>query len=113
MSVETTGEYTVPSNPADRKKIRNALYEIQEHLAMIDSYKEKIKDVCSFLKEEYEMPPKLSNSLAKTAYKHEYTKVQNESDAFISSYEILFLGLSDSNNQGIDSDVDSDDESED
>lgn len=95
MSVETTGEYTVPSNPADRKKIKNALYEIQEHLAMIDSYKEKIKEVCTFLKDEYEMPPKLSNGLAKTAYKHEYAKVQNESDAFISSYEILFLGLGD------------------
>lgn len=107
MSVETTGEYTVPSNPADRKKIKNALYEIQEHLAMIDSYKEKIKEVCTFLKDEYEMPPKLSNSLAKTAYKHEYAKVQNESDAFISSYEILFLGLDDGSSN------DSEDESED
>ncbi len=94
MSVESTGEYIVPSNPADRKKIKDALFEIQDHLAHIDSYKEKIKEVATFLKDEYGMPPKLSNSLAKTAYKHDYAKVQNESDAFISSYEILFLGAS-------------------
>lgn len=96
MSVENTGEYTVPSSPEDRKKIKKALFEIQEHLTHIDSYKEKIKEVCAYLKEEFSMPPKLSNALAKTAYKHEYAKVQNESDALISSYEILFMGIMDS-----------------
>lgn len=86
-------EYTLPSTPADRAKIKDCLHEIVAQLAMIDGYKENIKAIQDRLKEEFEMPTKIANKLAKTLHKHEYDKVAMEQDTFTTTYETLFQSL--------------------
>lgn len=90
MSIETTGDYALPSSPSDRNKIKDALHEIVEQMCMIDGYKDNIKEIQDRLKEEFMMPTKITNKLAKTLHKHEYEKVAQEQDAFSIAYETLF-----------------------
>lgn len=90
MSIEDTGDFTVPSSPADQKKIKNALHEIVAQLSMIDGYKENIKNIQATLKEEFKMSPKISAKIAKTLHKQEFDKVTQESEVFEDTFVKLF-----------------------
>lgn len=79
-------EFVIPSNPADRKKIENAIKEIVNHMVMIQSQKDSIKDVMAMLKDDYALPRKDANKMAKTLFKGEYSKVVQQADHFQELY---------------------------
>lgn len=97
--------YALPSNPNDRKKIKDALYEMAGALQFIDDKRQFINDVAGGLSEEFQIPKKISNKLARTLHKNNYSDVTNEADSFASIFEILFNGASAPSD-----DTDSDDE---
>lgn len=104
-------DYTLPSNPQDRKKIKDAIYEMQAALQFIDDKREFIKDVANMLKEKYEIPVKISTKLAKTLHKDNYDDVTQEVDSFTSLFETLFNNESSereadySNSEDVDTDT--------
>lgn len=92
MSIEESGEYQLPSNPADRDKIKANIQDIVDQMTIIDSYKEKIKEIVQALKEDHGVPPKVANRLAKARYKQSFDKEVNEAESFAATYELLFRG---------------------
>jgi len=61
--------FVMPSTEKDRDRIKAAISEIVDHLTFIASYKEKIKEINDFLKEEFELPASLANKSAALVYK--------------------------------------------
>lgn len=88
-------EIIIPSSAADRQKIKEALTNIKNALQSIEDEKSAIKDIVDMLKENHDMPPKLSRSLGKSMLKHNFSEIQTEYENFESAYEILIEGRSD------------------
>lgn len=81
--------FTLPSNPADRKKIRDAFYEISGAHQFIKDKREYIKDVVVMLHETYGMPKKLIPKIAKIVFEHNYAEVAEEN----STLELIFESI--------------------
>lgn len=87
-----THEYTLPSNPADRKKIKDMLHEMAGALQFIDDKREFMKDVAESIQEKYQIPKKISMKMARTLHKNNYVDVSSETDQFTTLFEVLFQG---------------------
>lgn len=85
---------TVPSNPKDRESLKAALVEITDTMTMMDSLKEKKKDIVDMIKETYELTPKTINKMAKTMYDRSYQTLQQENEDFELLYESVVEGAS-------------------
>lgn len=90
MSKKEDVEFVLPSSPEDRKKIKEAIHEIVGALQFIDDKKAFIKDVVTMLKDNFEMPKKISTKMAKTLFKQDYQDVIQDSSMFEVIYENLF-----------------------
>lgn len=88
--VEETNDYVVPSNPADRKKIKDAISQMAAVMQEIEDKRGYIKDVQTDLKESFKIPSRISAKMAKTLHKHNYVDVAQESEQFSLFYETLF-----------------------
>ncbi len=82
----------VPSSATDRTKLKNMLTEITHCLARMDAEREAKKEIAAEIKKQFELPPKVINKLAGAMYKHNYSDLQEENDAFQDLYEILVNG---------------------
>lgn len=95
MTVESTNEYVLPSNPKDRKAIKDGIEEIVVQLLHKASADDQIKAIVERLKEELEVPPKIAKKMATTAFKdrergNEFEKQSIEHSAYEIAYETLF-----------------------
>lgn len=95
MSIESTNEYVLPSNPKDREAIKNAAEEIIVQLIQKSSADAHIKAIVERMKEELEVPPKFLKKLATTQFKdrekgNEFEKQSIEHESFEIAYETLF-----------------------
>ena len=82
-------EVVLPSNPADRKKIKGMIEEAAICLQRMDDQKAAFKDIMDILKADYQINPKYSRKMAKDYYKNTF----NETLAEQSEYEILYEGV--------------------
>lgn len=80
-------DFSLPSNPKDRKKIKDNIHEMAGHLQFIKDRRSAIKDIAAAMKEEFQLPPKVANKMAKTVFNHDYSEVQQESATFELFYE--------------------------
>ena len=78
------------TNPADKKKIKDALFEISNCMTRIGAEKELIKDIVNDLSENFELPKKQVNKIAKVYHKSNYSQQVADSDEFQTMYESLF-----------------------
>lgn len=83
-------DFTMPSNPADRKKIKDALYEMSGALQFIDDKRVYMKETAAILEENYALPKKVAMKMARTIFKDNYSDVSAESDQFTTAFETLF-----------------------
>lgn len=83
-------EFTLPSSPDDRKKIKDAIHEMAGALQFIEDKRAYMKDVADMLKNEFEMPKKIASKMARTVHKQNYLDVAQESSVFELFYENLF-----------------------
>lgn len=83
-------DFTLPSNPADRRKIKDAIYEISGTMQELKDKRSFINDTKKMLKEEFGLPPKISSKMAKTVFDHSFKDVIAESETFEVVYENLF-----------------------
>lgn len=89
MTESTDSDFTVPSNPADRLKIKNAIFEICGAMQFIEDKRSFIKDVIADLHEKFAIPKKVVAKMAKTYHNDDYTDVLSESSAFETAYDII------------------------
>lgn len=89
MAKETL-DVVLPSNPDDRRKIRDAIYEISGVMQQIKDKRSFINDVKKDLKEKYGLPPKITTKMAKIVNEHNYQDVMAEVSALEVAYESLF-----------------------
>ena len=68
MSIEKTVDINIPSTPADRQKIKDAIGEMVDSLQRQSGETELRKDITDNLKEDFGMPSAVVNRMAKLAY---------------------------------------------
>lgn len=85
----------IPTNPADRQKMKTMLVEMTNCLQRMDDEREAMKDIAGVIEEKFEIKKKLVNKLARTIYKHNYADLQAENDHFSDLYETLVEGKKD------------------
>lgn len=89
-------EYTIPSNPADRAKLKVMLEEMTHCMRRADDEKESIKDIAKEIKEQFTIAPKYAAKLAKAMYKHNFDEIKAEHSEFETLYEEIVSGGSSS-----------------
>jgi hypothetical protein len=92
-------EFTVPSNPADRKKIRDRISEMSAALQRIEDSRSFMKDVATSLKDDFKLPPKIAMKMARTLHKHDYVDLTQETETFSLTYETIFQDVVGSGDQ--------------
>lgn len=80
-------QVVVPSSPEDRKKIKKVMQEVSDIKTMIEANRDTIKEAIKALSEEYELPVKFLNKMAKTYHAQTYDKEVSEHDDFQALYE--------------------------
>lgn len=80
---------SLPSNPADLKKIDNALQEISNCMTRIEAEKDLIKDIKEKIKDDHGLPPRLINQLAKVWHMRNFAEEVAQQEEFQEAYEQL------------------------
>lgn len=90
MSIEqTTDHVIIPSSPADRQKMKSMITEMTYCMQRIDDEKSAMKDIAAAIEEQFDLPKKHVNKLAKTLYKRNYETLQAENEDFETLYESI------------------------
>lgn len=79
----------VVSNPVDKKKIKDALFEISNSYTRIDAEKELVKDIVEDLADKFELPKKHITKIARAYHKQNYNEQVTDSEEFQHLYESL------------------------
>ena len=74
------------SNPEDRKKIKQALIEISDSMTRIDAEKDLIKDIIQDTSDNFKLPKKYLNKMARIYHKQNFSKEQQETEELESLY---------------------------
>jgi|688.fasta_scaffold666373_4 hypothetical protein len=77
------------TNPADKKRVKDALFEISGSYARIEGERDLIKTVVKDLADEYELSKKQVNKIARAYHKQNYNQQVAESEEFQELYESL------------------------
>jgi polyhydroxyalkanoate synthesis regulator phasin len=85
----TNSGIVIPSSPADRQAIKNALQEISNSLTRIEGERDLIKDILQTVQDNQNIPKKYVRKLAKIFHKQNYTEVQQEQEDIDSLYETV------------------------
>lgn len=83
------GHVSLPSNPADRKRLMTMLSEATYCKQRMDDERESIKDIVARVHEEFELPKKLVTKLINTLYKQDYADRVSEEEDFQFLYEAI------------------------
>lgn len=75
------------SNPADRKKIRDALQEASNSMTRIEAERDLIKDIISDLSDNYQLSKKHIRKMVRVYHKQNFTEEQAASEEFAQLYE--------------------------
>ena len=84
----------VPSNPADREKIKSCIIDASGLRQIQKDKADQIKDIVDFLFTEYAIPKKLIRQMITTYHKDNYPEQTTESAMFEVLYENV-LGVQD------------------
>ena len=87
-----TDHINIPSNPADQKKVQQAVHEMANCLQRIADEREAMKDIAEDIKEKYGIEPKYLRKAATALHKHNYSAVLTEYESFEAFYEIIVEG---------------------
>lgn len=89
MTNDDVISFSLPSNPADRKKIRDIFYEMAGLKQTIKDRQEDYKAYIDTLHNDYQIPKKLIAKVAKIVYDHNFDEISEEHSAT----EMLYEGI--------------------
>jgi hypothetical protein len=75
------------SNQADRKKINDALQEISNSMTRMSTEKDLIKTIVTDLSDEYQLPKKTINKLARIYHKQNFSEEAQDFEELETLYE--------------------------
>lgn len=93
--------FSIPSNNADKQKIKDAIYEISAALQFIEDKREFIKDVADMLHGKYNIPKKITMKIARTIFKDNYSDLTKEVDNFTILFESLFSKIDNTSDEEV------------
>jgi uncharacterized protein (DUF342 family) len=79
----------IPSSDADKKKIKDALFEISASMTRMEAEKSLIKEILSNIEEEVEIPKKFMSKMAKVYHKQNYSSELADHEDFTTLYETI------------------------
>jgi Transcriptional regulator DsbA len=79
----------IPSSEADRKRLRGMIEEMVVCHALIDAQRDTRKTICATAHEEFGIPKKMINKMARIMHKHNYASERAEQDDFDALYETI------------------------
>lgn len=82
--------FTMPSDPATRKKIKDTLHEMAGILQSVKDKNDSKKDLAASLEADYQIPKNISAKMARVLFKNNYSDVEAEADQFTTAFETLF-----------------------
>lgn len=91
MAKADLANFTLPSNPVDRKKIRDIFYEMSGINQFIKDKREDLKSYVEVLQNDYGIPKKVISKVAKIIEEHNYEDFSEEASAVESIYEVIML----------------------
>ena len=83
-------DFVIPSNPADRSKISDAIYEMVGAARDAKDKRTYINDTKKMLKDNYGLPASLASKMIKTVQEQNFQDTIAESEVFAETYELLF-----------------------
>lgn len=75
------------SNPADRKKVKDAINEISNSLTRIEAERDLIKEIVKEVSDTHQIPRKIIRKMAKTYHSQNLTQEVQEHEEFVDLYE--------------------------
>ena len=79
----------IPSNPADRKKIEQAMQEISNSMTRMEAERDLIKEAINETCTKFEVDKKIFRRLAKTYHRRNFSEAVAEDEAFETAYETI------------------------
>lgn len=89
MSQVQSSSIAIPSSPADRKAIKDALQEISNSLTRMEAERDLIKDILQTVQDNQNIPKKYVRKLAKIYHKQNFAEIQQEQDEVETLYETV------------------------
>jgi nitrate reductase NapAB chaperone NapD len=77
----------IPSNPADIKRIKDAVKQFSDCLVRVEGERDEMKAIADMIQEDLEIPKKVFVRLAKVFHKQSYDKEVQEKTDFEEFYE--------------------------
>jgi len=103
MSTTEQVEIIVPSSPADRKAIKDAIKEMSNSMSRITSEQEYITETLKSLKEKFGVDTKWLRKALNDFHKDQFDKTVKEADEYAEFFEMVMLK---SHNQNLGDDAD-------
>lgn len=82
--------YQIPSNPADRATIKNAIEEASNSLLRASAESELRSETAKDMKEQFGIPVSVFNQLAKARFKNNIEEVAQRTEQVTDTYSLLF-----------------------
>jgi hypothetical protein len=77
------------SNPVDRQKIKKMLAEISSSMTRIEAERDLIRETIKEMSDQFQLPKKTLNRMAKVYHKQNYTQEVADHEEFESLYETI------------------------
>lgn len=84
-------DISIPSNPEDRKRLGKMIVEASNALLMAKSKQEHAGEIFKVIKEEFELPPKISRRMATDYMKDAFDERVSEHEEYETLYESVML----------------------
>ena len=92
---EDLTSFTLPSDPKEKKKIRDIFYEMSGVQQKIKDAREDLKSYAEVLNKDYGIPKKIIPKIAKIVSEHNFEDVSAEHTAIEDTYEGIMSNSSD------------------
>lgn len=89
MSVVQTPNFAIPQDEVARNKIKSALQEISDSFTRISAERDMIKDVVDSISQQYNLPKKYVNKMARTFHKQNFANIVAENEQLEILYETV------------------------
>lgn len=100
MSTVEEPEIIVPSSPADRKALQDAIIEMNKSLNRIVGEQDYITETLKSLKEKYKIDTKWLRKMLTDFHKDQFDKTVKEADEYAELFEIIMLKSHNQNQEG-------------
>ena len=75
------------TSPVDKKKILDAIREISNSMTRISAERDLIRDIVKDVSDNFQIPKKTVNKIAKTYHKQNLTQEVQEHEEFVELYD--------------------------